>query len=230
MGIEWVTALFTLCGVIVGVAATTGSQIYLENKREKREAQRARRLVAGEMLQAQMIFRGVSRTTSWPPIDNIDAWLPTSAWRENRSRIADAVDADLFDQLVMTYAGIELDRERFVTAAKLVPPSNEMTASEAAALRKAGYDLGRLRRRLEGGGGGWLDEITEEVRAQIDSLRDSFMRWFAGLREADLRQDGVIAKVKQMSQALADLDPEGGGDWLAEITSRIEEANTDQTH
>ncbi len=60
MGPELTTGLFTLGGVIVGAVASAGNQVYLERKREEREADRAKQLVAGELLHLQMIFRSAS--------------------------------------------------------------------------------------------------------------------------------------------------------------------------
>ena len=218
MGPELATGLFTLGGVIVGAGASTGSQVYLEKKREEREADRAKRLVAGELLHLQIIFRSVSAGTHWPPLEDVDALLPNSAWQEYRFRLASAVDEDLWDQLVMAYALLEGDRARFVTAAKLV--DKPLAASEAASLRQTGYHLGRLRRRLGDGGDGWLDEIAEEQT-------DSFMGWFNGLSEADLQNDAVVVQVKQIANEFAQLKDDGGA-WLAEINRRLAAVKPDQ--
>jgi hypothetical protein len=210
------TGLFTLGGVIVGAVATTGSQAYLEKKREEREADRAKQLVAGELLHLQMVFRGASAGTRWPPIEEGNAYLPNSAWQEYRSRLADTVDEDLWDQLVMAYVLLELDRARFVTAAKLI--DRPLAPSEAASLRQTGYHLGRLRRRLGDGGGGWPDEIAEEQT-------ESFMQWVDGLSEDDLKNDTVIVRVKQIANELAELKQDDGDAWLAEINRRLERGN-----
>ena len=159
MGPELATGLSALVGVIVGAVASTGGQVYLEKKREAREADRAKQLVAGELLQAQMTFFAASKATHWPPIVH----LPTSTWQEYRSRLPYTVDEDLFDQLVMTYALLELDRARFATGAEL-GPDTPLAASDAATLRQTGYHLGRLRRRLVDGGGMWPDEITRRTQ------------------------------------------------------------------
>jgi len=46
------TGLLPLIGIVLGALLTTGTQLYLERKRERRAADRAKRLVAGELLQA----------------------------------------------------------------------------------------------------------------------------------------------------------------------------------
>lgn len=60
------TGVFALTGVLVGALATTGSQLYLDKKREKREAGRAKQVVGGELLQAQMSLRAASMGKTWP--------------------------------------------------------------------------------------------------------------------------------------------------------------------
>lgn len=213
MGLELATGLFTLGGVIVGAVASTGSQVYLESKREVREAARAKQLVVGELLHLQLILRSASAGTGWPAIDDVDSFLPNSAWQEHRARLADAVDEELWDQLVMAYAILAIDRMRFVAGSNLAPV-RMFTASESASLRQMANHLGRLRRRLGDGGGGWLDEVAEEQS-------ESFMQWVDGLSEDDLEDDGVVAKVKQLATELADLKHDDGGAWLAEVNRRL---------
>jgi hypothetical protein len=64
---------------------------------------------------------------------------------------------DLWEKLVMAYALLETDRARFITADRL-PALTPLPAKEAEGLKEAYFNLGRLRRKLVGGGGGWLDE------------------------------------------------------------------------
>jgi hypothetical protein len=98
--------LFSLGGVVIGALLTTFTQLYLERKREQRAADRAKLLVAGELLHAQRILRVVSADKIWPPFEDLNAFLPTSAWQENRSSVAGKVDEDLWNQLVMAYQGL----------------------------------------------------------------------------------------------------------------------------
>jgi hypothetical protein len=62
--------------VLIGAFATTGSQFFLEKKREEREDDRAKQLIAGELLHIQIVFRSVSKGRDWPPIEDIDARRP----------------------------------------------------------------------------------------------------------------------------------------------------------
>jgi hypothetical protein len=220
VGPELATGLFTLGGVIVGAVASTGSQVYLDRKREEREADRAKQLVVGELLHLQLVLSSASQGMGWPPIDDVGAFLPNSAWQEHRSRLADVVDEDLWDKLVMAYALLEIDRMRFATAAKLAP-DRTLTDSEAASLRQTAYHLGRLRRRLGDGGGGWPDEIFEEHS-------ESFMQWVDGLSADDLENEAVIVQAKQWAHELAELKRDGGDAWLAAINRRLERGNPDQ--
>jgi hypothetical protein len=81
--------LFSLGGVVIGALLTTFTQLYLERKREQRAADQAKLLVAGELQHAQLVLGAVSKGEHWPVVENVDAFLPTSAWRENRASMAD---------------------------------------------------------------------------------------------------------------------------------------------
>jgi hypothetical protein len=48
-------------------------QVFLDSRRERSKANRAKRLVAGGLLQAQLILRSVAETKTWPPFDAVDA-------------------------------------------------------------------------------------------------------------------------------------------------------------
>lgn len=93
----------------------------------------------------------------------MNAAFPTSAWRENQSALAGKVAETLWVDLVMAYSILEIDRARFSLAANL-PPEKLLPPKEAEALKKTSNELGRLRKKL-GVGGGWLDEVTDELKA-----------------------------------------------------------------
>lgn len=151
------TGLLPLMGIVLGALLTTGTQLYLERKRERRAAERAKRLVAGELLQDQLILRTIVKTGNWPCVIDMDAFLPTSSWRDNRSNLAAEVQEDLWSELVTQYAVLEFDRARFALAREL-PAGTLLPAEVAEALKQSSNELGRLRRKL-GVGGGWLDEL-----------------------------------------------------------------------
>jgi hypothetical protein len=65
--------LFSLGGVLIGALLTPLSQLHLERKRERRAADRARQLVVQELLQAELILRGASEGTNWPPMEDANA-------------------------------------------------------------------------------------------------------------------------------------------------------------
>jgi len=142
--------------VVLGAFLTPLTQLYLEKKREQHAGNRAKLLVGGELLHAQLILRATSERKNWPPVEDVNAFLPTSAWQENRSTLADKVDEDLWTQLVMTYAGLEIDRARFVTANR-IPSATPLTAEVAEAMKQESNKLSDLRKKL-GIGGGWVDE------------------------------------------------------------------------
>src|ERR1035437_65762 len=215
------SGLFSLGGVVIGALLTTFTQLYLERKREQRAADRAKLLVAGELLHAQLGLRAASTGKHWPVFEDVDAFLPTSAWRENRSGLAGKVHEDLWNQLVMKYALLEMDRARFVVANRLPPPT-PLPAEQAESMKRECYDLGRLRRKL-GAGGVWLDEIHDEYKPQMDSLKAWFKWWLDGLSDDDLKKDAVITKVKQVAEDLGQLSRTFGDDgaWSAEINDEI---------
>lgn len=120
----------------------------------------------------------------------------------------------------MAYALLLADRARFLTAAALAP-DRKLTTLEAASLMQTSNHLGRLRRRLGDGGGGWLDEAAEEQS-------ESFLQWIDGLSEDDLRNEAVIIQIKQIANELADAKQGDRAAWLTEIDRRLENAGPDQ--
>ena len=163
-----ITGLFSLGGVVIGALLMPLTQLYLERKREQRAADRAKLLVAGELLHAQLVLRSASAGEHWVPVEDVNAFLPTSAWQEHRSSLVGEIHEDLWSRLVMAYAGLETDRARFVLANRL-PPETPLPATEAEGIRETSNVLGQLRREL-GVGGGWLDEVA--ARADRPSRRE----------------------------------------------------------
>jgi len=154
--------LFSLGGVLLGGLLTPLTQLFLEWKRERRAADRAKLLVAAELLHAQMTLRSVSKGGHWLPIEDLNAFLSTSAWRENRSSIAGKVSEDLWVHIVMAYTDLEMDRSRFAAANK-IPATTPLGEEVANGMKESSNKLGRLRRQL-GVGGGWLDEFEEKLK------------------------------------------------------------------
>lgn len=229
MGAAVATGVFTLVAVLVGTITSIGTQLYLQKTQELRDADRAKQLVAGELLHAQIVLRGISEGKHWPPLEDVNAFLPTSAWQENRSSLAGKIDEDLWNQLVMAYALLEVDRARFAMVIRL-PPEKPLPAKEAEGIKKTSNKLGCLRREL-GGGGGWLDEIDNEFKHKIDDqikprviiLNDSFKRLLDGLSDDDLKKDAVVNEVKQRAEELGELNRALGdnGAWLAETNDEL---------
>lgn len=155
------TGLFSLGGVLLGALMTPIVQFWLERKREQRAADRAKLLIAGELLQVQLFLRTASEGKEWPQWEDVSAVLPTSAWQENKSILIEHITEDLWNQLVIAYAGLEHDRLRFTLANKI--HGGELLTSEVAMeLKDISINLGRLHRQL-GGGGGWPDEFEQKL-------------------------------------------------------------------
>ncbi len=159
------SGVFGLLGVVVGVVGTTGTQVFLDWRRERREGDRAKQLVAGELLQAQTIIRGASVYRAIPAIPDVDGVLPTSAWRETRARLAGHIDINLWNQLVLAYTGLEIERMRYSAASKL-PTAQPLTPEQIEAYKKTARDLGQLRRKLWTSSG-WSDDIEDQVEAAV---------------------------------------------------------------
>jgi len=164
LGLVIAGVLFSLGGVLLGAFLTPLTQLFLERKRERHATDRAKLLVAAELLQAQMILRAVSKGEHWPCYEDPNAFLPTSAWRENQSSFAGQVSEDLWVQIVMAYSLLEYDRARFAAANK-IPAATPLTAEVAKGMKEEAINLGRLRRQL-GLGGGWLDEFEEKLKVE----------------------------------------------------------------
>src|ERR1700680_2141619 len=115
------TGLFSLGGVILGALLSPLTQLYLERKRAKRAGHRAKLLIAGELLHAQLNLRTASQCTTRPIFyaEDVKAFLPNSAWLENKSSLVGTIPDDLWDQLVMTYAVFEIERAHLVLASRL---------------------------------------------------------------------------------------------------------------
>lgn len=160
--------LFSLGGVSLGALLTPITQLCLEKKREQRAANRAKLLIAGEILQAQMVLGAALKGKHWPTMEDMNALLPTAAWQENKSMLIGHVSQDLWNQLVSVYTLLECDRQRFVLANKLSKPTL-LPKKEAKGLRELYLKLGRLRRQL-GGSGGFLDEF-DELNDELDELK-----------------------------------------------------------
>ena len=148
--------LFSLGGVVLGALLTPVTQLFLENRREARAADRAKLLVAEELLQVQLTLRTASKLERWYVVRDGKDFLPTSIWRENRSSLVGNVSEDLWNDLIMTYSVIEAERARIVLANDL-PPQTPIPAATADEIKRLSDDVGNLRRKL-GGTGRWLDE------------------------------------------------------------------------
>jgi L-fucose isomerase-like protein len=121
-------AILGLIGVVVGGLLTGGVQLFLDWRKERRTVRQARRLVQGELLNAELILGTLANLPSktWPSFLDVNAALPTSAWQEHRAQLSEVVDANLWNRLILAYAGLEADRVRLMTA-KDLPPLRDVT-------------------------------------------------------------------------------------------------------
>lgn len=146
-------ALIGLVGVIVGGLITAGSQLWVARRERKRSTQRARRLICGELLNASLILRTISklRGDTWPQwLD--PAMLPTSAFQEYGSELAAEVSEKLWNQVVGAYSVLSLERARFKN-----PTQEVLTDESVIGLRKIVIQLSDLRKAL-GDKEGWFED------------------------------------------------------------------------
>jgi hypothetical protein len=162
MNPQLVAGILPLTGVIIGALLTPLTQLFLERHREQKVANRAKLLVAAELLQAQHILRAASVSKTWPYVEAIDSVLPTAAWREHRSAIAGMVSEELFVKIVMAYTSLEVDRDRIISEQKKSTQS-PLTPEIAQSMKEDSETLGDIRREL-GIGGGWMDEIEAKIK------------------------------------------------------------------
>ena len=73
--------LAALLGVVVGAITSPLNQLYLDRKREERATQRAKLLVAGELLQIQTAYNAAASARRWTPVEDLGTLLPTAAWQ-----------------------------------------------------------------------------------------------------------------------------------------------------
>lgn len=215
--------LFSLGGVFLGALLTPVTQLYLERMRERRAADRAKSLVAGELLHAQLMLRSISEMNQKPHVEDIDGMLPTAAWREHRSSLADKVHGELWEQLTIAYARLEVERTLLLVWSRL-PPMTPVEKEEAQGRELFSHELGELRRRLGGGSMGWPDETYYQLKPRLARLNDDLKQYLARLSNDELKNDAVLAQLKQRAKELGDLNRElgDGGVWFAEINDEID--------
>ena len=144
-------AIFGLIGVIVGGLVTGGTQLWLEQRREKQAVSRARRLVSGELLNAILLLGSAANREdkTWTYFGNAAAVLPTTAWQEHRAHLAGVLSVELWERLVKEYVLLEIQRLRLQGEGgiKSIVMSDEMIAG----LKQTVIDLRALRKDLDGG-------------------------------------------------------------------------------
>ena len=157
------TGLFSLGGVILGALLSPLTQLFLEKNREKRAGHRAKKFIAGELLHSQFNLRIASESTIWPIyVQDPNSWLPNSAWLENKSSLLGTVPDDLWDEIEMTYVGLEIRRDGLILAKRL-SEAKPVAADEAESFKRTADKLGRLRKKL-GAGDNWGDETPPSIK------------------------------------------------------------------
>ncbi|MGW5918509.1 hypothetical protein ACWFPY_05925 [Nocardia fluminea] len=219
----YISGLFALGGVLLGALVTPFTQLALEKMREKRAAIRAKRVVASELLHIQLVLVSASEVSKWTPFGDLDAFLPTSVWRENRLTLATNVDDELFERLTIAYASLEADRAALNIASQMaVAPA--LSESQALSFKVTSYKLGQLRRKLVPSGG-WLgaDEVGYANANRLTQVAERFYQSLDKYTDDELRNADKLASVKKLGTEIGQLaeDMGDGGTLLGQINSRI---------
>jgi hypothetical protein len=216
MGADLVVGLFALGGVIVGALATTGSQLFLDWKRQARESEQAKRSVAGELLHVEMIFRAVVAMGHWGSSGDPEDVLPNSVWKEHRSRLAGTLGAELFERIISFYGRLEMDRSRWALACQIIPPP-VIASADAIGLLEDVLELGRLREELNGA----RFRPSQSVRTRVEKVGDCFMKTLDRFSPEDSRDDSLVAKARCVAREIAGMRHDGGEAWMGEIEQRL---------
>lgn len=214
MGTDVAVGLFALGGVVVGAFATTGSQLFLDWKRERRELARARRSVSGELLQVEMIFRAAAGTGHLG-VGAPEAVMPNTVWKEHRSRIAGSLDGQLFERLVWFYGMLEIDRSRWLLASQMTP-APVLPSASAMELIDDVLELGRLREGLEGA----RSRPGQSVSTRAEKIGECFMKVIDRFTLEDFKDGSLITKARCVSSEIARMRHDGGA-WLDEVEQRL---------
>jgi len=140
-----ISAVFGLIGVIVGGLITSGFQLYVGWRDERRATKRARQLVAGELLNNSRILRSIALGVHTQALHVVGAIFSTSAWTENRALLADEVSPDLWDRLVIAYVEMKYAASWASGGAR-----QSLTTEEVARISRAASQLEALRDELIG--------------------------------------------------------------------------------
>jgi hypothetical protein len=145
------TGIFTIVGVLIGASAAFVGPIVLERAKAKNEVNRAQRMVAAEMLHIQLVLRQTISQGTWLPVTEVDALVPTSAWERYSYAFAGRVDMDLWEELALLYAQLEVLRLQFALNGAR-QPSPPVGPKSKVYLTNHANKLGDLRLRLIPGG------------------------------------------------------------------------------
>jgi hypothetical protein len=103
-----------------------------------------------------------------------------------------------------------------------------MTIPEALGVWHTFYELGRLRRRIDAGGSGWIDEMDDPVRPQVESL----LQQIDTLGDDVLPMEARVAMLREFATRLSALKEDIPAEWeaesLAEVSRRLQEISPEQ--
>src|SRR5664279_1306984 len=103
-------AIFGLMGVIVGGLLTAGIESKRERRREKRAKDLAKKLLLSELLQVRIFLDSIAKLSQWPPIEDVDSFVPTKVWTAETSVLIGQFDEGMWRRLISCYGMIAIQR------------------------------------------------------------------------------------------------------------------------
>jgi hypothetical protein len=144
----WIAALSGLVGAIIGALASVGAVVWLDNSKEKRAAARAKRLIAGELLQAHYALAGFTKTGKLSASVDMATMFPVTAWQEYGAQLEGITD-EVGDFVVRVYTEI-LQMRGSLAFLTVQIPGGTIGDELSTTLRNVDADITKLRTALGG--------------------------------------------------------------------------------
>jgi len=138
-----IEAILALVGVVVGGTLTSGTTMWIEHMRERRDARVAARLVFEELLTSVTVLRHVLNSQA---ARALSTGLPMEVWHEHRAVLARTLSGQEWTHMLLVYSQLEYFGYVETSPDDHRPIDDELREDVVHALRrlaKALEDLGR---------------------------------------------------------------------------------------
>jgi hypothetical protein len=142
-------AIFGLIGVLVGALVTSGWELVMDRRHERKAQKRALRLVTYEIQLLvihleTVVDHGTAPSNTSPGFR--ERFMPTEMWEAHRETLADAVSDEVWLSLPVMFQNIELFRRRLLE----MEPGEELPDEEIQAIADQGTRMANMYLRLTG--------------------------------------------------------------------------------